>query len=130
MPKGVIRNVTFANVQIKTEGGDLLYIPNTVVGAHEVVNFSKLKPKRITAEFKLLRSQIKKIDVFESALLKYLENTYPGTFEIDKCRLNVKENNKDEIIFSLDAPAKKASLKLKEQTNHSVQKFAVEYQEK
>ena len=129
-PKGVIRNVTFGSVQIKTESGDLLFIPNTVVGANEVVNFSKLKPKRITTEFKLLRTQLKKVNVFESALFTYLENTYPATFEIEKCRLYVKENNKDEITFTLEAPAKKASLKLKEQTNHSVQKFAVEYQEK
>lgn len=129
-PKGVIRNVTFASVQIKTETGDLLFIPNTVVGANEVVNFSKLKPKRINTEFKVLRTQIKKVDVFKSALFTYLEQTYPATFEIEKCRLHVKENNKDEITFTLEAPAKKASLKLKEQTNHSVQKFAVEYQEK
>ena len=130
MPKGVIRNVTFASIQLKTESGDLLYIPNAVVGAHEVVNFSKLKPKRITTDFRLLRSQVQKVDTFESALLVYVEQTYPATFEIDKCRLYVKENNKDEILFTLDAPAKKASLKLKEQMNHTVQKFAVEYQEK
>lgn len=130
MPKGVIRNVTFSTVQLKTEAGDLLYIPNTVVRAHEVINFSKLKPKRINTEFTLLRSQLKSVDGFEAKLCAHLDKTFPATFEIEKCRLHVKENNKDEITFSLDAPAKKASLKLKEQTNHAVQKFAVEYQEK
>ncbi len=127
MPKGVIKNVTFSNVQLKTEGGDILYIPNSVIHSHEVVNFSKLKPKRINTEFRLLREQAKSIDAFEKALMAYLEKSYPNTFELDKCRVYVKESNKDEIIFSLEAPTKKASLKLREQINHTVQKFAVEY---
>lgn len=130
MPKGVIRNVTFSSIQLKTESGDLLYIPNAVVGGHEVVNFSRLKPRRINIEFRLQRMQIKTVDVFEAALLTFLDTTYPLTFEIEKCRLYVKENNKDEVLFTLEASTKKASLKLKEQINHSIQKFAVEYREK
>lgn len=128
MPKGVIKNVTFSNLQIKTETGDLLFIPNTVVHTREIVNFSKLKPKRINTEFRLLRNQAKHIDTFEKALFKHLDKMYVGTFELDKCRIFVRESNKDEIIFTLEAPTKKASLKLREQINHTVQKFAVEYQ--
>ena len=127
MPKGVIRNINFSSVQIKTEGGDVLYVPNTVVHNSEITNFSKLKPKRINAEFKLLRSQMATVAVFEKQLLAYLEKTYPATFEVEKCHVHVKESNKDEIIFILEASTKKASLKLKEQVNHSIQRFAVEY---
>ncbi len=127
MPKGVIRNVTFSSVQLKTESGDVLFIPNTVIHAKEVVNFSKLKPKRINTEFRMLRAQLTAVDPFEQALLKHLDIQYPNTFELDKCKLYVKENTKDDIVFSLEAPTKKASLKLREQINHTVQKFAVEY---
>jgi small-conductance mechanosensitive channel len=130
MPKGVIRNINFSSVQIKTEGGDVLYIPNALVHSSEIVNFSKLKPKRINAEFRLLRSQVSSVDRFEKQLVMYLEHTYPATFEVEKSHVHVKESNKDEIIFALDASTKKASLKLKEQVNHSIQKFSVEYQEK
>jgi hypothetical protein len=63
----------------------------------------------------------------EKQLLTYLEKTYPATFEVEKCHVHVKESNKDEIVFTLEASTKKASLKLKEQINHSVQRFAVEY---
>lgn len=127
MPKGVIKNVTFSSVQIKTESSDVLYIPNAVVHAKEVVNFSKLKPKRINTEFRLLRDQVKSIEHFEKTLLNHLDKTYAGTFELEKCRVYVKESTKDEIIFTLDAPTKKASLKLREQINRAVQKFSVEY---
>jgi hypothetical protein len=105
----------------------VLYIPNTVVHSHEVVNFSKLKPKRVSADFRVLRSQLTSVDAFQDALFTVLEKEYPGIFEQDKCRLYVKENTKDDILFSLEAPSKKASLKLKEQVNHTVQKFAIEY---
>ncbi len=129
MPKGVVKNVTFSNVQLKTEAGDVLYIPNTVIHSHEVINFSKLKSKRISIEFKLLRDQVQSIERFEKFLLAHLDKMYAATFELEKCRVHVKETNKDEVVFVLEAPTKKASLKLREQINHTVQKFAVLYRE-
>lgn len=127
MPKGVVINITFSNMQLKTESGDMLLIPNSLVRGHEIVNFSKLKPKRINIEFRLLRLQLSSVEKFEGSLLAYLDKSYPSTFEIEKCHVFVKENIIDEIVFTLEATTKKASLKLKEQINHSVQKFAVEY---
>ncbi|MEY2665731.1 MAG: hypothetical protein RLZZ480_836 [Candidatus Parcubacteria bacterium] len=127
MPKGVVKNITFSNMQLRTESGDILLIPNTVVRSQEIVNFSKLKPKRIKTEFRLLRSQFSSVENIEKALFKLLEKNYPGIFEMEKCRVTVKESNKDEIMFTLETSTKKASLRLKEQVNHTVQKFAVEY---
>jgi small-conductance mechanosensitive channel len=127
LSKGVVRNITFSSIQLKTESGDLLYVPNVVVGTREIINFSRLKPKRITTEFYVLRKHLTSIDSFETAVFQYLEKNYPNTLEIEKSRLHVKENDKDGITFRLEAPAKKASLKLKEDISHSVQKFAVEY---
>jgi small-conductance mechanosensitive channel len=127
MPKGVILNITFSNVQLKTESGDILYIPNTVMRDNEIVNFSKLKPKRINVDFAVLRSQVSQIDEFEQALFTYLKLTHPSILELEKCKLYVRDTNKDEVLFTLEAFTKKASLKLKEQINHSVQKFSVEY---
>lgn len=128
MQRGVIVTITFSNVQIKTETGDLLFIPNTVIRSHEVTNFSKLKPKRINTELALLRTQITSVDDFEKALLIYLNNEFPKTIEVEKSSLQIKETNKDEVIFTLELPTKKASLKLKEQMSRTIQKFAIEYQ--
>lgn len=130
MPKGVVLNITFSYVLIKTEKGDVLYVPNTVVHGNEITNYSKLKPRRLNTEFRLLRLQVKSVDVLEKKILSSLEETHPGVFELEKCHVYVKDSNVDEIIFTLEASTKKASLKLKEQVNNSVQKFAVEYREK
>ena len=127
LSKGVILNVTFSSVQLKTVTGNVVYIPNSVVRAHEVTNFSRLKPKLINTEFRLLREQIISVDAFEGKLLSFLEGIYPEIIEMEKSKVYVKESNKDEIVLVLEASTKKASLKLKEKINHSVQKFAVEY---
>ncbi|MEN9920848.1 MAG: hypothetical protein RL538_741 [Candidatus Parcubacteria bacterium] len=126
--KGVILNVTFSNVQLKTERGDILYIPNTIIRSREITNFSRLKPKRINTEFCLLRTQIISVDAFEKELVSFLKNTYLDIFEVEKCKVYIKESNKDEVVFVFEAATKKASLKLKEKISHSVQKFSVEYQ--
>jgi len=127
MPKGVILNITFSYVQLKTENGDVLYIPNSTVRGTEIINFSKLKPRRINVEFRLLRTQVTSVDTFEKKLLDYLEKNFPNTLEREKCHVHVKESTKDEVVFALEASTKKASLKLKEQIDHSVQKFVVEF---
>lgn len=127
MPKGVILTLTFSNVQLKTESGDMLYIPNAVIRSHEVVNFSKLKPKRITVDFSLLRSQLQSVSKFEKDLQQFLQTAFPNTFDASKISIEILETDKDEIIFLLEAPTKKASLKLKEELNKAVQKFTVEY---
>jgi small-conductance mechanosensitive channel len=126
MPKGVVKNITFSSVQLRTESGDILLIPNSLVRGQEIVNFSKLKPRRIKTEFCLLRTQFTSVEKVEKPLLKLLEKTYPGIFEMEKCKVSVKESNKDVIIFTLETSTKKASLKLKAQVNSTVQQFAVE----
>ena len=127
MPKGVVKNITFSSVQLRTESGDILLIPNSLVRSQEIVNFSKLKPKIIKTEFRLLRAQFSSVEKVEKPLFKLLEKTYPGIFEMEKSKVSVKESNKDEILFTLETTTKKASLRLKAQVNNTVQRFAVEF---
>lgn len=127
MPKGVIVTLTFSAVQLKTESGDMLYIPNSSIRTHEVVNYSKLKSKIITAEFRMLRSQLQSVSAFELDLINYLNVEFPNTFDTDKTYIQIKETNLDEVAFSLEAPTRKASLVLKKKVNLAVQKFAFEY---
>lgn len=125
MPKGVITNITFSAVQLKTETGDILFVPNALIRAHEVVNFSKLKPKRITTEFSLLRTQIESVELFEQKLTPHLSASFPSIFELEKVSLRIIKTDKDVITFLLEVPTKKASLNLKEKVNDVIQKFAI-----
>lgn len=126
-PKGVILTITFSSVHLKTESGDLLFIPNSLIRSNQVVNFNKLRPKRINTEFAMLRTQIKSVDDFEQALLVYLETVFPNTFETEKTQLKITTTTNDEVYFHFEVPTKKASLTLKEKVGAAVQKFSVEY---
>lgn len=127
MPKGVITTITFSNVQIKTETGNLLFVPNSVIRVHEVINFSKLKPKRMTIEFSLLREQLSSVEEVEKAFLVHIDEKHPNIIDIEHSHLEVHAVTKDEIRFLLELSSKKASLRLKELINRTVQKFAVAY---
>ncbi len=127
MQKGVIVTLTFSSVHIKTETGDLLFVPNSVVRTHQVTNFSKLKPKRMTIEFSILRDQMRSVDKLEKQLLEHLQKKFPDTIDLDRSKLQVRIANKDEVTFLLELASRKSSLKLKEQINAAVQRFVVEY---
>lgn len=129
MPKGVITNITFSTVQLKTEAGDLLFVPNALIRTHEVINFSKLKPKRITTEFSLLRVQMRSVDLFEQKLISHLDTLFPKIFELEKIALHINKTDIEDITFLLEMPTKKASLTLKEKVNAAIQKFVIEYSE-
>lgn len=51
--KGVITDITFRATKMKTDEGDVLFVPNTTLMNTEVVNLSKAKYKRIIVPFSL-----------------------------------------------------------------------------
>lgn len=130
MTKGVIVSLTFSAVHLKTVSGDMLYIPNSSIRSHEVINFSKLKSKIITTEFRMLRTQLSTVAPFEQALITFLDSEFPNTFDTDKTYIQIKETTLDEVVFTLEAPTKKASLSLKKKVAATVQTFAFEYNQK
>lgn len=127
MPKGVITTITFSNLQIKTENGSLLFIPNAVIRTNEVVNFSKLKPKHLSLEFSLLREKVSSVSHVQEAVQNLFNENFAELVDVSASRLSVSKTTKDEVIFHLEVPSKKASLKLKEEVNAALQAFSVEY---
>lgn len=127
MPRGVIVTLTFSNIQIKTENGSLLFVPNAVVRNHQVNNFSKLKPRHITSSFSLLREQFDSVKAVETAIVSAVSGLITDPVELATTTLAVTETSKDEITFHVEIASKRASLKLKDQVNQAVQRFAVEY---
>ncbi len=126
-PKGVITSLTFSNLQIKTEAGALLYIPNAVVRNHQVVNFSKLRPKHMVIEFLLPREKFTIVEELQTSLIETLDTKFPELFDSATAKVHVHSSTKEDITFVFEVTSKSASLKLKEELKHAVQAFAVEY---
>ena len=123
MPRGVIVTLTFSNLQIKTENGSLLFIPNAVVRNHQVNNYSKLKPRHITSSFSLLREQFDSVQSVKSAVVEAISELIVDPADLATTSLSVTQTSKDEITFQLEIASKRASLKLKDQVNQAVQRF-------
>lgn len=66
--KGVITDITFRATKMKTDEGDVLFVPNTMLMNTEVVNLSKAKYKRIIVPFSLPTWCIGDVAELEAAL--------------------------------------------------------------
>lgn len=62
--RGVIRSITFHSTKLKTDDGNILFIPNTQLVSGEVINFSKLKLKRITVPFTVAVEILRPVEDF------------------------------------------------------------------
>ena len=75
--KGVITDVHFRATKLKTDEGDVLFIPNTKLMTSEVVNYSKTKFKRIIVPFSVPTESILPIKKFEQQIKKDLLAEFP-----------------------------------------------------
>ena len=75
--KGVITDVHLRATKLKTDEGDVLFIPNTKLMTSEVVNYSKTKFKRIIVPFSLPTESLLSLETFEQKLKGALLAKFP-----------------------------------------------------
>ncbi|MDA3856018.1 MAG: mechanosensitive ion channel [Candidatus Woesearchaeota archaeon] len=100
--KGIIQNITFIFTEIKTDEGDITYIPNSVLLSREIINYSKTKVKKITYNFDLEKKIFKKIKHFEKFISNKILREFEGrvltedvfiryvTLKVDRINLNIE----------------------------------------
>ncbi len=96
--KGVISDISFRATKLKTDEGDVMFIPNTKLITSEVVNYSKVKYKRITVPFSLPTEVVHPVAELETRLKEHLLQTFPDTIQEKKIFLrilNIKEWHTD-----------------------------------
>ncbi len=89
MPSGIITHVSFRAAQLRTDDGDALFVPNTTILNSEVINFSKLKYKRIAVEFVLPAAEAKRVPDLEAELRHGLEIQFDKLVKVEKMKLYV-----------------------------------------
>lgn len=87
--RGVISDISFRATKLKTDEGDVLYIPNTKFITSEVVNYSKVKYKRITVPFALPTDTIHPLSALEERLKGHLLSTFPDSIQEAKIFLRI-----------------------------------------
>jgi len=88
--KGVIIDVSFRATKLKTDEGDVLFVPNTKLMTSEVVNYSKTKFKRIIVPFTLPTETLLSIETFESTLKQAMLAQFPERVKESKMVLRIE----------------------------------------
>ena len=78
---GIIRNVTFLHTEIKTDEGNITYIPNNIILGSEVINFSKAKTKTIMFNLDVPSSYFNRLEALHGKIRNELIRAYPDIIE-------------------------------------------------
>lgn len=101
--KGKIVSISFSNVQLKTDSGDIIYIPNSIFLTKEVTNFSKTSLKSISFESSIPKSSVKD---FEKNKQRFIEEIYDKFTEVLSNKKNISitgtKVDKELIYFTFD----------------------------
>jgi len=100
--KGFIIDISFRATKLKTDNGDILYIPNTKLITSEVVNFSKTKFKRISVPFTVPTSSVTNVTAFEQGLKVNLRKALPDLVKEEKMYLKITNITDWQTVCSFE----------------------------
>jgi small-conductance mechanosensitive channel len=125
--KGRIREITFLNTEIRTDEGDIVFIPNTLIIQREVTNYSKVKFKRIIHEFEIDKSLFTKVRKIEKLIIKNLVKEFDDIFESDNFFLRVVSIKGDTAVLAAEMPVTNYSFTIEDKMEKSVSLTVMEY---
>jgi len=128
--KGIITDISFRATKLKTDEGDVLYIPNTKLMTSEVVNYSKTKFKRITVVFSLPTSSVVPIEVFEKTLKKHVLEMFPDLIIAEKLFLRITDIHDWQTTFSFEVSVDQYNFSIEEQVIKAVYQLVLNQQKK
>lgn len=128
--KGRIRHITFLNTEIKTDEGDIVFIPNTLILQREVTNFSKIKSKRIIYSFEIDKLLFPKTRKIEKAIVKNLNKDFEDIFEENKFFLKVIKIHHEGALLSAEIPVKKYNFIIEDEIKKNVSLSVMEFIDK
>lgn len=127
--KGRIKDISFMNVEIHNDTGEIVYIPTSVILSKELINYSKKKTKRITIEFTIPYMSSKKLDKLEEKVKEKLADE-SKSIQPDNINLNISKIQKDTIDLFIDVDTKSYNNELESQIRKNAQKIIIDYTNK
>lgn len=120
--KGVITDITFRATKVKTDEGDVLFIPNTTLMNTEVTNYSKVKYKRITVPFNISINSLRDFERFESHLAKQLLEEFTDLIDPEKIFLRIKNIDNGHVDCALEVAIDSYSFGIEDRIHKKVYK--------
>lgn len=102
---GFIRDITLINMELKTETGEIVIIPNTLALTSEVVNYSKNNSHQVILDSEIPFYNAIQLNDLENTLNKSLE-AFSDFVYVEGAQLNVIERKPESIIIRYQFPIK------------------------
>jgi small-conductance mechanosensitive channel len=122
--RGRITDITLGSVQLLTDEDEVVFLPNTILFTHEIVNYSKLENRKTVLEFVLRYDEFEKIEDVEQFLNQTLKENSAELIRFGSTSLRIIEINGNELIckyqFTLDQSMPEIERKLKRVLNRAI----------
>jgi small-conductance mechanosensitive channel len=125
--RGVITDITFRATKLRTDDGDVLFVPNSTLMGTEVANFSKLKFKRIRVPFTIPTKQLQDIEAFEVYLLARLTAEFEDLVNPNKVFLRITGIEGEESSCVYEVSVDQYSFKTEDRIAKVVYQAVLEY---
>lgn len=112
--KGRIINITLQNVELKSDDGDIIYVPNTIFNNKEMINYSKSNVKKIKYNFHIKYEFFNSITKLEKHLISRLTKEFENLVSEDNVILKIINTDKEGANTTLEILVTKYSFKIEE----------------
>jgi len=97
---GRITDITLLNVVLLNDEDEIVYVPNTLLVTHNVVNTSKKNFKKLSFDFEMDRQTLGNPDDLEEYIVKALKSEFPN-INLEKFSLRIFHILKDTVNLKL-----------------------------
>lgn len=126
---GRITDITLLNVVLLSDEDEIIYVPNTLLVSHNVVNTSKKNFKKLSFDFEMDRQTLGNPDDLEDYIIKALKSEFPS-INLEKFSLRVFHILKDtvnlKLYITLDKKSKEMERAVWRFTNKTILNYAKE----
>lgn len=124
--RGRIINLTFENIELKTDNGDIVFIPNISAYTKEITNFSKNPLKNINTTITLPKIVYPHFSKFKQNLKKKLLKKYSELIKGEQITINITVLNKDDIQVCIDIATTKYNFQLETQVINFINEIVIQ----
>ncbi|WP_323758059.1 mechanosensitive ion channel family protein [Roseivirga sp.] len=126
---GRITDITLLNVVLLNDEDEIVYVPNTLLVTHNVVNTSKKNFKKLSFDFEMDRQTLGNPDDLEDYIVKALKSEFPS-INLEKFSLRIFHILRDtvnlKLYITLDKKSKEMERAVWRFTNKTILNYAKE----
>jgi small-conductance mechanosensitive channel len=110
--KGRIVDLNFLNVELKSDDGNIVYVPNFKFFTEDLINYSKSSLKRVAYDFNLDFVFFGEIDKLEKNIAKALYEEFENLVNEENISLKVKQIASNRVSIALEVIVSRFNFKV------------------